>query len=80
MNMKRIIFLDIDGTDEFTTTFISSIQRGEDKKTRSRSVAIAFREAGDRKYSESVGQDSRQQEETSNRARDNGNPLANIEV
>ena len=78
--MKRIIFLDTYGTDKFTVTAISSIQQSRDTKVRSCSVAIALREAGDRKYSESVGQDSRQQEETSNRARDNGNPLANIEV
>ena len=77
--MKRIIFLDTYGTDKFTVTAISSIQRSEDREARSRSLAIALREAGNRRHSESIGRDSGQQEETSDRTGNNGNPLANTE-
>ncbi len=67
------------GTDEFTATAISSIQRSKDKKTRSRSLANFARRERSGENSGPIGQNSRRVSEISNAARNNGNPVANTE-
>ena len=78
--MKRIIFLDTYGTDEFTVTAISSIQQSRDTKARSRSFIDALRREGNRRYTESNRHISGQQSKNTNRAGINGDNVANTEV
>ena len=67
------------GTDEFTATAISSIQRSKDKETRSRSLANFARRERSGENSRPIGQNSRRVSEISNAARNNGNPVADTE-
>ena len=76
---KIINLLSTYGTDEFTATAISSIQRSKDKETRSRSLADFARRERSGENSGPIGQNSRRISEISNAARNNGNPVANTE-
>ena len=55
------------GTDGFTEDIISPVQRGKDTKTGGSSSLDALRRAGNKRYTETVGQNSGRAGQTSNR-------------